>query len=477
MSWLMLIAVLTVQAPEVVADHPQADILAKLQPGVTVGVDADDRWVLADGIGAQVALPGNGIRFAAPAGLAQARQVEIARALGLDRWIRIELEDDADRADILAGLGRLSLLEHVELDAWGGLAGNVPNDPLWPQLWGLQNTGQRIGGSSGVSGADINVLGAWDITTGGGEIVIATLDSGAYEHVDLTGRVLPGRNIPNGTDDGTDVCVSHGTHVAGILAAEGDNEVGVAGVSWDAMILPVVVVDPCSGPESWPADGLVWAVDNDADIVNMSLQYSTGTEYFRDAVLYASALDVPMIAATGNSNGSISYPARWEEVIAVGAITNTDQRWGSSNYGPEIDLVAPGYQITSTQLIASYGTKNGTSFAAPHVAGVVALMLGIDPDLTNEEIRTILNESARDISVLGFDTATGHGCLDAQAALEQLQPPVPDADINGDGVIDGEDLLLLLSVWGPCEGCAQDLDGDGVVEGSDLLEVLSQWTP
>jgi subtilisin family serine protease len=194
-------------------------------------------------------------------------------------------------------------------------------------------------------------------------------------------------------------------------------------------------------------------------------------------VLYASALDVPMIAATGNSNGSISYPARWEEVIAVGAITNTDQRWGSSNYGPEIDLVAPGYQITSTQLIASYGTKNGTSFAAPHVAGVVALMLGIDPDLTNEEIRTILNESARDISVLGFDTATGHGCLDAQAALEQLQPPVPDADINGDGVIDGEDLLLLLSVWGPCEGCAQDLDGDGVVEGSDLLEVLSQWTP
>ena len=474
MSWLILTTLVAFQGLSPKAAAPELDVLVKLEPRVSVGVDSEDRWVLAPELGAQVLLPTQDVRFAAPAGITSARNRQVASQIGLDRWIRIQLEPGTDRSLFLDALKNLPHVQHAELDALGGLAG-APDDPFFVEQWGLENTGQFVGGSGGFAGADINVNGAWDITTGSDEIVVATLDSGAFPHVELDDRVLQGRNIPNGTDDGIDVCASHGTHVAGIIAAKGGNASGIAGVSWNASILPVVVVDPCSGPESWPADGLVWAVDYGADVVNMSLQYTSGTEYFRDAVLYASSLDVPMIAATGNSDGPIAYPAAWDEVIAVGAMTHQDVRWSSSNYGPEIDLVAPGYEIQSTLLINAYGTKSGTSFAAPHVSGVVALLLSIDPDLSNDEIREILTLSARDISLVGFDTATGNGCLDATAALEILVPPVPDADLNQDGIVDGVDLLRILSFWGSCAGCPEDLNGNLVVEGEDLLILLSQW--
>ena len=475
MTWLILTSLILLQGVSPKAVAPELDVLVKLEAEVFVGVDADDRWVFAPEIGAPSLLPAGSVRFAAPAGVTDARDQATARRIGLDRWVRIQLEPGTDRTSFLEAMNTMPHVEHAELDALGGLAG-LPDDPFFAEQWGLRNTGQFVGGSTGVPGADINVSGAWDITTGSSDLVVATLDSGAFPHVDLTGRVLQGRNIPNGTDNGIDVCSSHGTHVAGIIAAKGDNATGIAGVAWNASILPVVVVDPCNGPESWPADGLVWAVDNGADVVNMSLQYATGTEYFRDAVLYAAALDVPMVAATGNSDGPIAYPARWDEVIAVGASTHQDVRWSASNFGPEIDLVAPGLEVSSTLLINAYGTKSGTSFAAPHVVGVIALLLSIDPDLTSEEIREVLTSSARDLSLVGFDTATGFGCLDATAALEVLEPPTPNADINLDGIVDGDDLLRVLSFWGICDGCPEDLNGDGIVEGEDLLILLSQWS-
>ena len=478
MSWLILMTGLCLQAaaaPAQDADFEQR-LLAKLHPGCTIGVDQADRWIHSDALGRMRLLPEQGIRFAGPAGIAFARDRVLVERLGLDRWVTIELHADADETEMLRSLETLELFEHVEVDAIGGLAG-VPDDPYFEEQWGLENTGQPVAGLEGVPGADVNVIDAWEIATGGKAVVVATLDSGAFPHVDLTGRVLPGRNIPNQTDNGTDVCGSHGTSVAGIIAAEGDNGIGMAGMIWDARILPVVVVDPCGGQESWVADGLVWAVDNGADLVNMSLQYSTGTDYLHDAVLYAAASDIPMIAATGNSNGDIAYPAKWPEVIAVGGMTHLDTRWSSSNYGPELDLVAPGYEVLSAQLIAAYGSRSGTSFACPFVSGTVGLLLSIDPDLTNDEIRDILNGSARDISLLGYDEGTGHGCLDVLAALEVLESTQPDADLNGDGIVNGDDLLRILSFWGACSGCPEDFNQDGIIDGDDLLVVLSQWTP
>jgi len=479
MPWLTLMTGFCLQAAVVPEPAPRVEIetrvFVKLRAGHDLGVDRSDRWVVTDADARTLPLPAAGIRFAGPAELGFARDRRLVRELGLDRWFSIELDDATDESEFIDRLRRLGAFETVELDAAGGLASGT-DDPFFGDQWGLENTGQVIAGTAGVSGADVNALEAWEITTGGAGIVVATLDSGAYPHVDLTGRVLPGRNIPNGTGDGTDVCGSHGTAVAGIIAAAGDNGTGMAGMVWDARILPVVVVDPCGGMESWVADGLVWAVDNGADIVNMSLQYSTGTAYLRDAVLYASASDVPMVAATGNSAGSIAYPARWPEVIAVGGMTHIDTRWSSSNFGPEIDLVAPGYQVLSAQSVSSYVSRNGTSFACPHVSGAVGLLLTIDPDLTNDAIRDILNGSARDIALLGWDPGTGHGCLDARAALDALGSDSSVADLNNDGAVDGEDLLLVISAWGTCDGCPQDFNDDGIIDGGDLTFLLSEWT-
>ena len=479
MPWLLLMTGFCLQAAVVPADEPRAEFesrgLAKVLPGFDIGVDRSDRWVVTGADDRIQHLPSEGIRFAGPAELAFARDRRLVRELGLDRLFTMELEGPVDESALIEELLGLGVFETVELDAAGGLAGST-DDPFFGNQWGLENTGQLVGGFAGVPGADVNALEAWEITTGGAEIVVATLDSGAYQHVDLAGRVLPGRNIPNGTGNGTDVCGSHGTAVAGIIAATGDNGTGMAGLVWDARILPVVVVDPCGGMESWVADGLVWAVDNGADVVNMSLQYSTGTDYLRDAVLYASAGGVPMIAATGNSAGSIAYPAKWPEVIAVGGMTHIDTRWSSSNFGPEIDLVAPGYQVLSTQSVSSYVSRNGTSFACPHVSGAVALLLTLDADLSNEAIRDILNGSARDISLLGWDEGTGHGCLDVRAALDVLGSDSSVADLNGDGSVDGEDLWLVISAWGACDDCPQDFNDDGLIDGSDLTILLSEWT-
>lgn len=454
------------------------DVLVKTVVPLDAGVDHADNWVLFDEGGLHVGLPLEGIRFAAPAESTRVADAVAAAKLGLDRWIRIQVQPDADGPALLAAIRNLPIVEHAEFDAVGGLAGtpDEPNDPNFDEQWGMYNSGQSIDGVAGVPGADVRALEAWELTTGDQEVVVATLDSGSFEHLDMLNRIIQGRNIPQETDNTVDVCVSHGTHVAGTIAALGDNSLGVAGMCWNARIMPIVVVDPCGGYESWVADGVYWAVDNGADMINMSLQYYTGTTYLHDAIMYGSALDIPMIAATGNYDSTIAYPARWQETIAVGAITNMDLRWSGSNEGPEIDLVAPGHDIISTQLVSSYGMKSGTSHAAPHVTGTVALLLSIDGSLTNGEIRDILNGTARDISLAGFDEGTGWGCLDARAALEVVLPPEPDADLNGDGTVNGFDLTYLFASWGPCEDCLADLTDDGLVDGFDLVILLSQWT-
>lgn len=460
------------------AEFANPDVFVKTRVRVEVGVDLVDNWILADADGALSALPLEGIRFATPAAASRATHEVLARTIGLDRWLRIQLEPGADREAILAAIKAIPIVEYAEIDGVGGLASGIddPDDTFFSLQWGMSNTGQLVAGVAGVPGADVRAREAWELSTGGDVIIVATLDSGAYEHIDLDDRIVPGWNIPQDSSNTNDVCVSHGTHVAGIIAAIGNNATGVAGMCWNARIMPVIVVDPCSGYESWAADGLVWAVDQGADAVNISLQYYTGTEYFHDAIQYAAGLEVPLIAATGNYADTIAYPAKWDETIAVGAIANTDIRWSGSNFGTEIDLVAPGHDVYSTQLVASYGMKSGTSHAAPHVTGMVALLLSHDPSLTNDAIRDILLSTARDISLSGFDEATGWGCLNARAALEVIFPPEPDADLNGDGIVSGFDLTILFAYWGACEGCIADLNGDGLVDGFDLVILLSQWT-
>ncbi|MSR70045.1 MAG: hypothetical protein EXS17_06850 [Phycisphaerales bacterium] len=404
------------------------------------------------------------------------RNVEVARAIGLDRWYSIAITPGSS-ALAAADLLRASWdgFEVAEVDGTGGLA-DIPNDPSFASQYPLLNTGQ----SGGTIGADIRATAAWSIVSSNPTLIIATLDSGCSPHPELAGRILLGKNIPLNTTDTTDVCSGHGTHVAGILAAQGNNAAGIAGLCWDALILPVVVVNPCSGFESYVADGLTWAVDANADVINMSLQYSLGSTYLYSAVQYAAAQGVPMIAATGNSNAAVAWPAKWQETIAVAASNRFDVRWTNSNFGPEVDVTAPGESVYSLGLLSGYGTRTGTSMATPHVAGTVALMLAMYPTMSATSIRTTLMATARDIGTVGFDNYTGSGVINVAAAVAQARDTNPGlADMNGDGRVDGADLTAFLSQWGACTGCAcaADFDHDCVVGGSDLALVLSTWSP
>ena len=465
---------------DVVGGHASDRVILRLARGVAAAQEGD-RWSLRVG---GVATDESDRAFHAAAverirpafrrGLADAA---LASQLGLDRFVAVEVPRGSDTPTLAAGFARLQGVELAELDGIGGLAGELPNDPRFPEQWNLRNTGQSVAGVAGVPGADVDALGAWSRTTGSGDVVVALLDSGLNPHLDIGERILPGWNVPLDSDVTTDVCGSHGTSVASVLGARGDDGVGMAGLDWNVRFLPIVVVNPCSGAESFVAEGLVFATDAGADIANMSLQYFTGTELLRNAVLYAHASGVAMVAATGNgTSSSLAFPAQWPETIAVGASNNLDLRWSSSRWGEGISLVAPGQRVLCASGTTTYTTRDGTSFAAPHVSGTASLMLAVNPYLDAESIRAILEATAFDIDDPGYDLFTGFGRLDAAAAVAAT--PVP-GDVDGNGAVNGADLAIVLGSWGPCpEGdpCTADVDRSGAVDGVDLGLVLSGWT-
>ena len=403
------------------------------------------------------------------------KRADIASSVGLDRWYRVSIAPGSNALAVADTLrASWAGFEVCEVDGVGGLA-DVPNDTSFSTQYSLLNTGQN----GGTIGADVRALQAWSVTTSNPTIIIALLDSGVFPHPELAGRILPGRNIPLGTNDTSDVCGGHGTHVSGIMTAKGANASGIAGMCWDAKILPVVIVNPCSGLESYVADGLVWAIDQGANIVNMSLQYSVGSQYFRTAVQYAAAHGVPMIAAAGNSNGAVSWPAKWEETIAVAGSNRFDARYSQSNFGPEVDVTAPGEAIYSLALNNGYANRSGTSMATSHVTGTIALMRAVYPTMSATAIRTVLMQTARDLAPTGYDIYTGAGVIDAGAAVLMAQSMNPGpADLNGDGVVNGVDLTTFFSQWGACSGCncTADFNQNCVVEAADMSYLLSAWS-
>lgn len=414
--------------------------------------------------------------------------VEAFADRGLDRWMvaTFDSAEAASEAAIdLAGMApTTSVLEIVERDGIGGVAAAPPDDTWIDFQYGIRNTGQNIAGVDGLYGADVNPIPAWNWTIGSPDVVIAVLDAGLDWHEEFESRLMPGWNVPDGNDSFVDECGSHGTHVAGILGAEGDNGQGVAGVSWRCALLPVVVTDGCTGYESWVADGIIWAVDHGADVINMSLQYSTGTQMLADAVSWADDAGVIQVAAAGNTGGldDVQAPARFPETIAVAATDNQDRRWSSSSAGPEIDLSAPGWRVYSCSSNFSYVYKNGTSMAAPFVTGAVALMVSVDPGLDPTTAKVVLRATAEDVEGIGFDDLTGSGRLDVAAAVLALDPAPPAAgDFDHDGRVDGRDFGVLLGQWGPCPGdceevCPGDINLDCVVNGLDLGLLFVDWT-
>ncbi len=292
----------------------------------------------------------------------------------------------------------------------------------------------------------IDAFEAWDITTGAEDVVVAVLDTGIdWNHPDLADNMWSNDdgyhgynfiddnwypmddNVDGYDNDGnfvSDVYTYHGTHVAGVAGAVADNAEGMAGLAQVRLMAVKVMNESGEGTDATVSAGLRWAVDNGADIVTMSLGVEGISIALSNAVDYASDHGVVMVAASGNSGEStISYPAAFPAVISVGATDSMDRRASFSNYGTNLDLVAPGVNIYSTQGGGGYQLLSGTSTAAPHVAGVVALMLSMNPALSPEDVGAALNGTATDIGVTGYDTVTGWGLVNAFGAVEEVSDP------------------------------------------------------
>lgn len=299
---------------------------------------------------------------------------------------------------------------------------STPNDPLYDLQWNFPL---------------INLPDAWDISTGT-DVTVAVIDTGVnpFGFDGFGNRILWGYNailkIPGGID-----FHSHGTHVAGTIGQETNNTFGVAGIAYNVKILPVkVMLFLGFGLDSWIIDGITWAIDNDADIINLSLGGGSPSKAYEDVFDYAYEKGVTVVAAAGNDGSdTVGYPAAYEKCIAVGAVRYDKSRTYYSNYGEALDLVAPGgdrkvdqngdgfddgiYQETFwfLGLLWNYVYKSGTSMASPHVAGVAALVKSLHPEYGPDEIRQALQDTAEDLGDPGWDAMYGYGLVDAYAAV------------------------------------------------------------
>lgn len=260
----------------------------------------------------------------------------------------------------------------------------------------------------------------WEITRGNEDVIIAIIDTGIdMKHPDLVKRIVDGYNVLNDSPMPNDDN-GHGTHVAGIIASETNNGLGIAGMTWYNRIMPIKAMNADGYGTSFDvAQGIRWAVENGANVINMSLGNYKASKALKEAIDYAYEKDVILVAASGNENtGQTSYPAAFENVIGVAAVDLNLTRADFSNFGNYIDVAAPGVDIASTYLKGQYASLSGTSMATPHVAALAGLIKSYQPDLKNAEIIKIIEESSDDIGDPGKDIYTGNGVINVAAALE-----------------------------------------------------------
>ncbi len=283
--------------------------------------------------------------------------------------------------------------------------------------------------------AQIDVPEAWKTTTGDPSVVVAVIDSGVdLTHPDLDGvAVVDPRNMIWNNSDVSDQ-VGHGTHVTGTILAETNNGEGVAGIAPDSTLMPIKIADD-SGFVSFGdiLDGVDWAREHGADVINMSLGGAlTPDQVALGQPTFTAARDagVLMVAAAGNDATRIKmYPASFAGVVSVSAVDSTNTIAEFSNTGVAVDLAAPGVDLISTIPGADYALGTGTSMSSPHVAGVAALVRAARPGLDADEVEAVLRASAVDLGAPGHDIVYGDGLVDAAAALVAPVPdPIPNLD-------------------------------------------------
>lgn len=346
----------------------------------------------------------------------------------------------------------------------------VPNDSGYNSQW---HYFEATGG--------INAELAWDTTAGNG-VVVAVVDSGYRPHVDLAANILPGYDFisdPFNANDGdgrdnnaqdpgnwalANECFSgssprnsnwHGTHVAGTVAAVTNNGFGVAGVAWQAKVLPIRALGKCGGSVADVTDGMRWAAGlsvagvpanaNPAKVINMSLGGFAACGFtYQNTIDAVKSVGTVVVVSAGNDNinASAKSPANCAGVVAIAASDRLGAKAAYSNFGAVVDLAAPGGETVPITSNGVYSTLNtgtagpvsdnyrfyrGTSMAAPHVAGVAALLYSMNPALSPDTVETILKDTAR--SFPGTCNQCGSGILDAAAAVSTLIPPTPTTDL------------------------------------------------
>lgn len=284
----------------------------------------------------------------------------------------------------------------------------TPNDPRYSEQYAPDQ---------------VNAPTAWDLLGdfGSEDVSIAVVDTGAdYTHETLESRYdsTKGYDFVDDDSDPAPSGADHGTHVSGIASATTNNGVGTAGIS-DSQLYSLRALGNRGGSISDIADAVQWAADNGADLVNMSLGGGGSNQTMQEAVSYAYERDVLLIAAAGNDGSrGVSYPAAYDNVMAISAIDESENLASFSQYGSSVELTAPGVDVLSTYPNDSYNAISGTSMACPAATGVAALGLAADTSLTNDELRDLLKSTARDVGLSSDEQ--GAGCADAGALVEEI---------------------------------------------------------
>jgi len=386
------------------------------------------------------------------------------------------------------------LVEYAELNYYATIS-FVPDDTFFQYQW---NLGDSVSGGIGTEAA-------WDIQMGDPNVIVAVLDTGvAYEDFarfrqapDLAGtRFVPGYDFVNGDTHPNDDH-GHGTHVAGTIAQNTNNSLGVAGVAFGCSIMPVKVISAKGLGDYFDiVDGIYFAVNNGAKVINMSLGGDQDSITLKNAVAYAYVAGVTVVCAAGNEflEGSPpSYPAAYDDFcIAVGATRYDETRAYYSNTGSYVDLAAPGGDLLVDQNGDGYGDGivqqtfsldprefaywffQGTSMATPHVSGAAALL--ISNGVTKPaRVRQALESTAKDLGPPGWDEQYGWGLINIGAALRYRVA----GDLSGDLSVNLPDFSLMADRW--LQGATRlhpvDLNGDGIVNFVDFAILAQEWSP
>ncbi|MCA9792458.1 MAG: S8 family serine peptidase [Candidatus Eremiobacteraeota bacterium] len=393
------------------------------------------------------------VRFHSPVDVGADYGAKVVERFDLPGLVRLEVPAGIELAEALVALRDDPRVAYAEPNHLAHLA-DQPND-LIPQLWNLDNQGQ----SGGTPGADISALEAWKVSAGDRQTapLVAIIDTGVdYNHPDLQANIwknpgeIPGDGIDNDNngviddyhgfnaidEDGDPQDVhSHGTHVAGIIAAEGNNHQGVVGVAWQARLMPIRVFNEHGvASAATILRGILYAARMGAEVTNNSWTSVLPNEAVKDAFASWDALH---ICAAGNNNyftdRQPTYPMGYElpNIVSVGATDHNDQRSTFSNYGPKsVDVMAPGTDIFSTLPGGNYGRMSGTSMATPHVTGLVSLIKGAHPGISNQQVLDRLRFSSDPAEALAETSGSGGRINAARAIEEDTEAPAAPNDFR-----------------------------------------------